>query len=248
MALHSGTRHPLNPAVGDVITSLGWSNRFAVAAYDCTSYRHLPAACSGWDGCHHNWGCTGSAPSQFAPSPGWDIWHQCNLSCVPAFHRVGGWGVRPATRFVRYHFNCAVFPAVSRSLTVIFRSPWSARIPALPRESGEVSQPGCRCYVPKRFVATAASVVLALRLGSSFALNSIPNFWLAYIRFVFGQYLKVSFSGFFSFGFIWCKTGACWREGCRMSNLMECRAYHALIEDDESLCPQCGSTPLDGGR
>ena len=50
----------------------------------------------------------------------------------------------------------------------VFRSPWSARIPALPRESGEVSQPGCRCYVPKRFVATAASVVLALRLGSSF--------------------------------------------------------------------------------
>jgi len=41
---------------------------------------------------------------------------QNQLSCVPAFHRVGGWGVRPATRFVRYHFNCAVFPAVSRSL------------------------------------------------------------------------------------------------------------------------------------
>lgn len=118
MALHSGTRRPRNPAVGDMITSLGWSNRFAVAAYDCTSYRHLPAACSGWDGCHHNWGCTGRAPSQFAPSPGWDIWHQCNLSCVPAFHRVGGWGVRPATRFVRYHFNNAVFPAASRSLTV----------------------------------------------------------------------------------------------------------------------------------
>ncbi len=75
----------------------------------------------------------------------------------------------------------------------VFRSPWSARIPALPRESGEVSQPGCRCYVPKRFVATAASVVLALRLGSSFALNSIPNFWLAYIRFVFDQYPKVRF-------------------------------------------------------
>lgn len=32
MALHSGTRHPLNPAVGDVITSLGWSNQVAVAA------------------------------------------------------------------------------------------------------------------------------------------------------------------------------------------------------------------------
>ena len=79
----------------------------------------------------------------------------------------------------------------------VFRSPWSARIPALPRESGEVSQPGCRCYVPKRFVATAASVVLALRLGSSFALNSIPNFWLAYIRFVFGQYPKVRFFRFF---------------------------------------------------
>lgn len=43
---------------------------------------------------------------------------QCNPSCVPAFHRVGGWGVKPATRFVRYHFNCAVFPAASRSLTV----------------------------------------------------------------------------------------------------------------------------------
>lgn len=91
----------------------------------------------------------------------------------------------------------------------IFRSPWSARIPALPRESGEVSQPGCRCYVPKRFVATAASVVLALRLGSSFALNSIPNFWLAYIRFVFGQYPKVRFFSFFSFRLIWCKTGTC---------------------------------------
>ena len=90
-----------------------------------------------------------------------------------------------------------------------FRSPWSARIPALPRERGEVNQPGCRCYVPKRFVATAASVVLALRLGSSFALNLIANFWLAYIRFVFGQYPKVSFSGFFSFRLIWCKTGAC---------------------------------------
>ena len=60
-----------------------------------------------------------------------------------------------------------------------------------------MSQPGCRCYVPKRFVATAASVVLALRLGSSFALNSIPNFWLAYIRFVFGQYPKVRFFRFF---------------------------------------------------
>ncbi len=79
----------------------------------------------------------------------------------------------------------------------VFRSPWSARIPALPRESGEVSQPGCRCYVPKRFVATAASVVLALRLGSSFALHSIPNFWLAYIRFSFGQYPKVRFLRFF---------------------------------------------------
>lgn len=90
-----------------------------------------------------------------------------------------------------------------------FRSPWSARIPALPRERGEVNQPGCRCYVPKRFVTTAASVVLALRLGSSFALNLIANFWLAYIRFVFGQYPKVSFSGFFSFRLIWCKTGAC---------------------------------------
>ncbi|MNK95270.1 hypothetical protein D3C87_1155000 [compost metagenome] len=90
-----------------------------------------------------------------------------------------------------------------------FRSPWSARIPALPGERGEVNQPGCRCYVPKRFVTTAASVVLALRLGSSFALNFIANFWLAYIRFVFGQYLKVSFSGFFSFRLIWCKTGAC---------------------------------------
>ncbi len=32
----------------------------------------------------------------------------------------------------------------------VFRSPWSARIQALPRESGEVCQPGCRCYVPKR--------------------------------------------------------------------------------------------------
>ena len=50
-----------------------------------------------------------------------------------------------------------------------FRSPWSARIPALPRERGEVNQPGCRCYVPKRFFTTAASVVLALRLG--FSLN-----------------------------------------------------------------------------
>lgn len=27
--------------------------------------------------------------------------YQCNPGCVPAFHRVGGWGVRPATRFVR---------------------------------------------------------------------------------------------------------------------------------------------------
>lgn len=26
---------------------------------------------------------------------------ECNPSCVQAFHRVGGWGVRPATRFVR---------------------------------------------------------------------------------------------------------------------------------------------------
>ncbi|WP_281705829.1 hypothetical protein [Aeromonas taiwanensis] len=31
-----------------------------------------------------------------------------------------------------------------------------------------------------------------------------------------------------------------------MSNLMECRACHALIEDDESLCPQCGSTLFGG--
>ena len=110
----------------------------------------------------------------------------------------GGWlGVRPTTRFILYLFNCAVFPAASRSLTVVFRSPWSAHIPALPGESGEESQPGCRCYVPKRFVTTAASVVLALRLGSSFALNFITNFWLAYVRFVFGQYLKVSFFRFF---------------------------------------------------
>ena len=86
-----------------------------------------------------------------------------------------------------------------------FRSPWSARIPALPRERGEVNQPGCRCYVPKRFVTTAASVVLALRLGSSFAPNSFPNYWLAYIEFVFSQYLKVSFIGFFSCRVNWCK-------------------------------------------
>lgn len=86
----------------------------------------------------------------------------------------GGWlGGRPTTRFILYLFNCAVFPAASRSLTVVFRSPWSAHIPALPGESGEESQPGCRCYVPKRFVATAASVGLALRLGSSFIVRFV---------------------------------------------------------------------------
>lgn len=31
-----------------------------------------------------------------------------------------------------------------------------------------------------------------------------------------------------------------------MSMLMECRACHALIEEGESPCPQCGSTLLGG--
>ena len=78
----------------------------------------------------------------------------------------------------------------------VFRSPWSARIPALPRESVEVSQPGCRCYVPKRFVATAASVVLVLRLGLSIVRNQFANYWLAYAWFALSQHPKVSFSIF----------------------------------------------------
>lgn len=180
---------------------------FAVAAYDCTSYRHLPAACSGWDGCHHNCGLH---------------WHHCGLSKEPAGLPFpmqsqlcpglspGGWlgsQTRHSLRSLSLQLRC--LSSCQPVTDLNFRSPWSARISALPRERGEVNQPGCRCYVPKRFVATAASVVLALRLGSSFALNLIANFWLAYIRFVFGQYLKVSFSGFFSFRLIWCKTGAC---------------------------------------
>ena len=77
-----------------------------------------------------------------------------------------------------------------------FHSPWSACIPALPRESGEVSQPGCRCYFPKRFVATAASVVLVLRLGLSIVRNQFANYWLAYAWFALSQHPKVSFSIF----------------------------------------------------
>lgn len=177
MALHSVTRQPRNPAVGDMTTSLGCSNRLAVVAgadlrhSGVYLFRLTPFSGASFElpVCHASAcaftttvDCTGAGSVVVLAQTSEP---QCNPSCVPAFHRVGGWGVRPATRIVRYRFNNAVFPAASRSLTVIFRSPWSASIPALPRESGEVSQPGCRCYVPKRFVATAASVVLALRLG-----------------------------------------------------------------------------------
>ncbi len=119
MALHSGTRHPLNPAVGDVITSLGWSYRLVVVAGSDTGrgLGGIPTN-AGWRKdlpIHHNRGLHWS-PGLSCGTP-WALAHlQCNPGCVPAFHRVGGWGVRPATRCVRYHFNCAVFPAVSRSL------------------------------------------------------------------------------------------------------------------------------------
>ena len=80
-----------------------------------------------------------------------------------------------------------------------FRSPWSARIPALPRERGEVNQPGCRCYIPKRSVATAASVVLALRLGSSFALGNQLFSFLSQILTLGFLCVKCRFSFFLVF-------------------------------------------------
>ena len=110
--------------------------------------------------------------------------YQCNPSCVPAFHRVGGWGVRPATRFVR--FNFAVFPAASRSLILFSGHPCRH---ALHLSRGERGGESARLPVlyPQAVCCHRCQFSLALRLGSSFALNSFPNFWLGYIGYFFGQ-------------------------------------------------------------
>lgn len=192
-----------------MITSLGWSNRLAVEAGDVFSCTISSYACvsTPTGSCCHT--VSSGSCARYHHNCGLH-WHHCGVSKEPAGLPFpmqsqlcpglspGGWlgsQTRHSLRSLSLQQRC--LSSCQPVTDCVFRSPWSARIPALPRESGEVSQPGCRCYVPKRFVATAASVVLALRLGSSFALNSIPNFWLAYIRFVFGQYPKVRFFRFF---------------------------------------------------
>lgn len=134
MALHSGTRRPRNPAVGDMITSLGgqigwlwWPvmsshapsrhPRVFPPQRDLVVTRFRPAAALAIT---TTVDCTGHRLNR--PWARSLISHlQYNPGCVPAFHRVGGWGVRPATRFVR--FNFAVFPAASQSLILFSGHP-----------------------------------------------------------------------------------------------------------------------------
>ncbi len=110
--------------------------------------------------------------------------YQYNPGCVPAFHRVGGWGVRPATRFVR--FNFAVFPAASRSLILFSGHPCRH---ALHLSRGERGGESARLPVlyPQAVCCHRCQFSLALRLGSSFALSPFPNFWLGYIGYFSGQ-------------------------------------------------------------
>lgn len=100
VALHSGIRRPLNPAVGDMITSLGWSNQVAVAADNNVRYffpvslrpleRFITGQSQPQQELHHNCGLH---------------WHHCGVSKEPAglpfpmqsqlcsglLHRQSGW-------------------------------------------------------------------------------------------------------------------------------------------------------------